>query len=534
MKVIKTLFTGYLALLIFSLGGLLLVSPYLAFWHPDTARLATFQLLLRRAAELQILIGAAVMLLFGFLCVGPIKTLVFFAISLLVSFLVRIWFTSSTPPPGIAPSSALAGGSESGLAISFILLSWFSMSFTSYLLACKLVVRLGLRRQTLWSLLLGTYFLIAWSIAFDAAITGIHLPAQISIWDEYSASFGLPIYNALTWVIAGLLLLGMSRLFWRGGLDTQNLIVWLPFGMYTANISFVLLLSFGSGLWFPFLLSTCLVLFPESLVYFPREEPRPVHGGPLRASLSQLIWLVMRVGTWSTSKRLLRLNVEGVENIPRRGPVVIAARHFHYFFDGYILVRTVPRRLHTVVALDWLQAQSLRLIIELACSWADWPVVLRSEQLRAHDPARRWAYQQVEERQYLRRVIAATVRLLRSSEALAIFPEAYPNIDPHDSLKTGLDDFLPFRPGFLKLIELAERDRQTRVAIIPAGLIYTGQRGRRWQATVRYGQALFLDEFASQEEALRTVEEHVQMLSSPSSSASSTASLPSPDEPPPS
>ncbi len=343
----------------------------------------------------------------------------------------------------------------------------------------------------------------------------------------------MPIYNAVSWAIAGLLLLGMSRLFWRGGLDTQHLIIWLPFGMYTANIGFVLLLSFGSGLWFPFLLSTCLVLVPESLVYFPREEPHPVRRGPLHDSLSQLVWLVLRIGAWGTSRRLLSLKMEGVENIPRRGPVVIAARHFHYFFDGYILIRTVPRRLHTVVALDWLQAQSLRLIIELACSWADWPVVLRSEQMREHDANQRWAYRQMENRQYLRQVITATVRLLRSSEALVIFPEAYPNIDPHDSPKTGLDDFLPFRPGFIKLVELAERDRQTRVAIVPAGLEYTRQHGRRWQATVRYGQALYLDNFSSPEEALHTVEERVQTLSR---SLASVASLDSPgaDAPSPS
>lgn len=531
MKVIKTLFTSYLALLILSLAGLLLVSPYLTFWRLDAGRLATFQFLLRRASELQILIGAAMMLLFGFLCVGSAKTLVFFVISLLVSFLARIWFTSSAPPAGLSSGGVLTGSSVSGLAVSFILLSWFSMSFTSYLLACKLVVRLGLRRQTLWSLLLGTYFLIAWSVAFDATISGIHLPAQISVWQEYSSSFGLPIYNAVSWTIAGLLLLAMSRLFWRGGLDTQHLIIWLPFGMYTANIGFVLLLSFGSGLWFPFLLSTCLVLIPESLVYFPRDEPRQVHGGPLRDSLSQIVWLVMRLGAWGTSKHLLRLEVEGVENIPRRGPVVIAARHFHYFFDGYILIRTVPRRLHTLVALDWLQAQSLRLIIELACSWADWPVVLRSEQLREHNPEQRWAYQQAENRQYLRQVIAATVRLLRSSEALAIFPEAYPNIDPHNSPKTELNDFLPFRPGFIKLVELAERDHHTRVAIVPAGLIYTRQEdGKRWQASVRYGQALYLDEFSSPEEALHTVEERVQTLSYP---FTSSTSLTSPDEPSP-
>src|SRR5258708_16694092 len=181
-------------------------------------------------------------------------------------------------------------------------------------------------------------------------------------------------------------------------------------------------LRFGSGLWFPFLLSSCLMLVPESLAYFPREEPRPTHGGPWRASLSQAVWLIMRLGTWGVGKRHLRLNSEGVEHIPRSGPVLIAARHFHYFYDGYILVRAVPRRLHTIVALDWVKSRGLRTVIELACALADWPVILRSEQFREHQEGEQWAYTPLEARQYLRQLTLATVRLLRSGEILVIFP----------------------------------------------------------------------------------------------------------------
>ena len=519
MKVAKFLFVAYLAILVFCLAGLLLVSPYLAFWHLDTTSIATFQFLLRRAAELQILLGAAIMLLFGLFYVGSIKTLTFFVISLPVSLLMRTFLIGKTSLLGIYPVRSAPAPQESGLAVFFTLLSWFFMSFSSYLLASKLVARLGLRRQTLWSLLLGTYFLIAWSIALDAALTGARQPAQTILWHEYGSSFGLPVYNMVNWVVAGLLLLLMSRLFWRTDAQAQHLTIWLPFSLYTANIGFVMLLSFGSGLWFPLMLSTCLVLVPESLAYFPREEPHPTHGGRFRTSLSQLVWFVMRAGVWVFGRRHLHLVAKGVEHIPRSGPVVIAANHVHYFFDGYILIRTVPRRLHTLVALDWVQAQSLRLVIELACSLADWPVVLRSEQLRERDASQNWAYKPLENRQYLRQVMSSTVRLLRASETVAIFPEAYPAIDPHPTFKNAPDEFLPFRPGFIKLIELAERDHRTRVAIVPAGLMYT-RVGKGWQATVQYGQALFLTDCASPEEALHTVKERVQALSlAPSSAA---------------
>lgn len=93
-----------------------------------------------------------------------------------------------------------------------------------------------------------------------------------------------------------LLVLTMSRLFWPSDLQVQRFMIWLPFSLHTANLSFVILLSFGSGLWFPLMLSICLVLMPEARAYFPREEPHSAHSGPQRASMSQLFWLHMRVG----------------------------------------------------------------------------------------------------------------------------------------------------------------------------------------------------------------------------------------------
>jgi 1-acyl-sn-glycerol-3-phosphate acyltransferase len=106
------------------------------------------------------------------------------------------------------------------------------------------------------------------------------------------------------------------------------------------------------------------------------------------------------------------------------------------------------------------------------------------------------------------------VRLFRSGELLVIFPEGYPNIDPHPTPKADLDAFLAFRSGFVKMAEQAERDGRTQVAIIPAGLIYTRERGKGWHATVRFGPALFLSDFASAEQLRRAVEARVHALSS--------------------
>lgn len=233
----------------------------------------------------------------------------------------------------------------------------------------------------------------------------------------------------------------------------------------------------------------------------------------LRAWLSQGIWLLLRVCCLVILRRKVTVCVEGREHIPRKGPVLIAARHFHYLYDGYSLVRTVPRRLHIVVALDWLKMRSLRLLIELACALAGWPVVLREDELRRHAEGEHWAYQRTEGRRYIRRAMQAAVRLLRAGEVLVIFPEGYPNIDPHHTPKQDLEIFLPFQAGFLKMAELAERDKQTRVAIVAAGLTYARDAKKRWRTTVRFGPAIFLHDFSSTEEALHAVEQQVQELS---------------------
>ena len=233
-----------------------------------------------------------------------------------------------------------------------------------------------------------------------------------------------------------------------------------------------------------------------------------------RAALSQAIWLVMRAISLVFARSKLIPHAEGLEHLPRSGPVLIVARHFHYFYDGYVLVRIVPRRLHIMVALDWLQSRMLRLLIEWACSLADWPIVLRSELFSKHKKDDQWAYKHVEARRYLRQMLLTTRRLLRSGEILVMFPEGHPNIDPHPTPKPDLDAFLPFQPGFVKIAELAERDGKTHVAIIPTGFTYTLEHDKPWHATVRFGSALFLSDFASTEQLLQAVEESVHALSS--------------------
>jgi len=208
------------------------------------------------------------------------------------------------------------------------------------------------------------------------------------------------------------------------------------------------------------------------------------------------------------SRKDLSLTVEGVEQLPKRGPVLIAARHYHHLYDGCALVRSADRPLHILVALDWVESGMKRRLMERACGLAGWPVVLRGDGL-ARQPGS--AFRSHEARRYLRGAVRESVDLLRAGEALVVFPEAYPNIDPAFTPKTG-DDFLPFRSGFVRLVELAQRNGTTRVPIVPAGFVYA-RNDAGWTATLRYGEPVLLDGSANRSEVAARVEEQVRALS---------------------
>jgi 1-acyl-sn-glycerol-3-phosphate acyltransferase len=208
--------------------------------------------------------------------------------------------------------------------------------------------------------------------------------------------------------------------------------------------------------------------------------------------------------------RRIDLRVEGLQNVPTSGPVLIAARHFHHFFDGCALLAVVPRPLHVVVTLDWLRNPIGHLLLTAACHAAGWPVVPRPDHrgVLADGPAHLLFPSEVSR---LRAAARQSAGLLRAGEALLVFPEGYPNIDPGCTPKTSDDAFLPFRPGFLRFVALAERDRLTRVALIPAGLEYS--RDRRWSLTLRFGTTIAINYTVDLNEQVRGIEEQVRQLS---------------------
>jgi putative membrane protein len=189
------------------------------------------------------------------------------------------------------------------------------------------------------------------------------------------------------------------------------------------------------------------------------------------------------IAEWGIRTQTARVTVDGLQNVPAAGPVMLVARHFHHLLDGSVLVTRLARPVHIVVGLDWAASPFVRRWMERVCRAADYPVVLRLPTVE-----RTGSYRRDELVRYTRSALRHTTRLLRAGRVVLVFPEGYPTIDPAPTRKPELGAWLPFATGFLRMIDYAERDGQTHVAVVPVGFAY--EHGKRWSITARIGQPL--------------------------------------------
>lgn len=185
------------------------------------------------------------------------------------------------------------------------------------------------------------------------------------------------------------------------------------------------------------------------------------------------------IARWALRTSVQSVRVEGRENVPASGPVMLVARHFHHLLDGSVIVRNVKRPVHIVVGLDWTADAKQRTWMERACRAAEYPVVLRPATL-----GERAGYASSEFARYMRAALRDVDALLRDGRVVLVFPEGYPNVDPAFARKSGDDAFLPFASGYRHMIARAER-AGLRVAVVPVGFHYT--RGAKWSIVARFG-----------------------------------------------
>lgn len=526
MRTVRVLFIAHLAALAFAITGILVFMRNPALLLSNPLILKSYPLGTQFGGIIYILLGAAAMIVYGLRYVGVRKTLIFLPIATLLPLTAELIGTSTGYPFGSYEYTELLGYKILGLVPFTIPLSWFYMGFTSYLLATVIISATRLRRQTLWSLALGAWFLTAWDLALDPAM--VRNPVfPFWVWYTKGVYYGMPIQNFVGWSLVGLTFMGISRYFWRANADASKLPTWLPFGMYAANMVFAMALSASAGLWEPLIFAVVCGLAPASLaLWLRRPDPSGGAGGPnsggrrgapgkVNPLFEGIAQATIAIGSALLLARSVEVAVEGLANVPKRGAVLIPSRHYHHLFDGAIFMTRLRRPVHILVALDWARTRRVRAIMEWACHMAAWPGVLRTDAFNVgrgqYDD--RHAYRINEAGRYLRQAATASVDALRSGEIMVVFPEAYPNIDPEGSPKADENTFLPFEPGFVKLAQLAERDGQTTVSIVPAGFTSQTLPNGRQRITVRFGAPLLLADYPDRAQLVAYVEREVKALS---------------------
>jgi 1-acyl-sn-glycerol-3-phosphate acyltransferase len=190
------------------------------------------------------------------------------------------------------------------------------------------------------------------------------------------------------------------------------------------------------------------------------------------------------IAAWSLRRYAERVDVDGVDNVPRTGGVLIVARHYHHLLDGAVAHAYLRRPLHIVVALDWTANAGQRRWMERACRWAGYPVILRPATTGSAG-----GYNAVEAGRYLRSGLRDAAALLRDGRVVLVFPEGYPMIDPTATAATPRDrddaQMLPFAAGFETIARLAGGT----APIIPLGFRYE-RSGTRWRIDARFGSPL--------------------------------------------
>lgn len=206
----------------------------------------------------------------------------------------------------------------------------------------------------------------------------------------------------------------------------------------------------------------------------------------------------------------LQTDCSGRDNIPADGPALIVARHYHHAYDGLALFAALPRPFHIVVTLDWTRNYPTKVLIETLARIARWPVLLRGDAV-ARETGRPGLFSARDVRRYQLKALRESADLLDRGGIVVVFPEGYPNIDPHYTPKTRPHEFLPFKGGFVAIAAAAETRSKRKVPIIPAGLCYTP--GTPWIAHVRFGEATYLKKFDGARELIGDLEERVRRLS---------------------
>jgi uncharacterized membrane protein len=288
MSTARALLIGHIVALIFGLVGMLVMIPNPWIWSGSPVLTAVFVASMEHAGALHIWLGAAVMLVYGIVTVGAVRTTLFLLASCAISLGFELLGTGTGWPFGAYEYTAGLGAKVLDRVPYTIPLSWFYMGFAAYLLASAILAQLPVQRRGVLGVLFGGWLLMAWDLVLDPAMAHESLPLKFWVWHQTGSYFGMPLQNLLGWIGTGVAFMAVARLLWRGDVEPGRTPPMVPFLVYVTNVVWAMVISASVGLWGPILLVTVLGIVPAMAAlreHLPlRGSGAPIRGAPSAAA----------------------------------------------------------------------------------------------------------------------------------------------------------------------------------------------------------------------------------------------------------
>ena len=239
------------AISLFGLVGIAVMLPNPQIWSGSSAASALFPLAVQQGGNLQILAGAGAVFAFGAATLGWRPTLIFFAVSAVLSMAFELMGTSIGFPFGNYEYTEMFGYKFLDKVPPAIPLSWFFMGLTSLALAASLLRRWRGAAGLVPSILLGSVLLTAWDVVLDPAMAHETLAIRYWVWEDTGVYMGMPSVNFVGWLVTGAVFMAAASLFDRRlrpvrvEKDAFFLLV------YLCNLLFGIGICIGTGLWLP-------------------------------------------------------------------------------------------------------------------------------------------------------------------------------------------------------------------------------------------------------------------------------------------
>jgi uncharacterized membrane protein len=268
MKLARGLLLFHIFAVSMALFSMLVLIPYPHLWQGLPGSNHAFAWAMEHAGPLHIVAGAAAMLAVGHATLGPRATWTYFAVAVPLSLSMELLGTGTGWPFGNYGYTEGLGTKLFGRVPWSIPLSWYYLSFASYLVARHVLARLRPQGAPFAAtVVLSTWLLTAWDLVLDPAMAHPDRHLSFWVWHERGAYLGMPLVNLAGWMVTGALILVVTRLLLGAEPDAARVPPLYPYAIYVTNLLFGVVLCASVGLWGAIALAFVAGIGPASLVW---------------------------------------------------------------------------------------------------------------------------------------------------------------------------------------------------------------------------------------------------------------------------